>query len=133
MYVALTRAEKRVYLTRAKSRFLWGERRSSLASPYFSETRKHLLPERSPATERELADDAFLDKLNRKEPAAGTVVNSGKSSKQVSEFRVGQIVEHGSFGKGIILMINRDVADVVFDGVGKKSLNLKFAPLKIVK
>lgn len=131
MYVAATRAEKRLYLTRAKSRFLWGQRKNSYASKYFSEVKKYLTPERKVASEFDLSRDDYLDKLIQKEPPK-TTVNSGKSKAQVSQYKAGQKVEHGSFGKGIILQVKGDVADVFFDSVGKKSLNLKFAPLTIV-
>lgn len=130
MYVAATRAEKRLYLTRAKSRFLWGQRKNSYPSKYFNEVRKYLVPERKPASEFDLSSDKFLDKLMRTEPLQMTG-NTGKNRVEIAKYKAGQIVEHSSFGKGIILRIDGDVADVAFDKVGKKSLNLKFAPLTI--
>ena len=132
MYVAVTRAEQRLYLTRAESRFLWGQRKQMLASRYYSEVQKFYTPARSPASERELSDIDYLDKIIAKEPARPKVAQ-GKLDIELKEYRVGQIVEHASFGKGIILRIDRDIADVVFDTVGKKSLNMKFAPIKIIK
>ena len=132
MYVAATRAEKRLYLTRATSRFMWGQRKNTLASKYFNEVQRLYTPERKPASERDLSNDAFLDKLIAKEPSPRPAPNQGKQDSEIKVFKVGQMVEHASFGKGIILMINRDVADVVFETVGKKSLNLKFAPLKVI-
>ncbi len=132
MYVAATRAEKRLYLTRANSRFLWGCRKHTFASRYFAEVQKLLQPARTPATERQLYDDRYLDKLNNTEPIA-TAPNQGKTDKEISQFKVGQIVEHGTFGQGIILRMSGDVADVAFETVGKKSLNMKFAPIKIIK
>ena len=133
MYVAATRAEKRLYLTRATSRFVWGQRKNTLASKYFNEVQKLYTPERKPASERDLSNNDFLDKLIQKEPTPRPAPNQCKSDGDIKAYKVGQMVEHASFGKGIILMINRDVADVVFESVGKKSLNLKFAPLKIIK
>ena len=132
MYVAVTRAEQRLFLTRAQSRFLWGQRKGMLASRYFNEVQKFYTPARPAASERDLSDDRFLDKLINNEPAR-PATSQGKTDSQLKEFRVGQIVEHASFGKGIILRIERDIADVVFDTVGKKSLNMKFAPLTIIK
>lgn len=132
MYVAVTRAEKRLYLTRANSRFLWGQRKQTFASRYFAEVQKFLQPPRVPSTERQLCDDAYLDRLINREPIA-TAPNAGKSSKEVSSFKVGQLVEHATFGQGIILRLAGDVADVAFEKVGKKALNIKFAPMKIIK
>ena len=130
MYVAVTRAEKRLYLTKTNSRFLWGHTERSIPSKFYNEVQKFLTPERKPATERQLFDDAFLDKLNNTE-SRRVAPNQGKASAELAKYRVGQIVNHASFGKGIILRIDKDTADVAFDGAGKKSLNLKFAPLEI--
>ena len=132
MYVATTRAEKRLYLTRANSRFLWGQRKHTFASRYFSEVQKLLQPPRAVASERQLSDDAFLDRLINKEPIS-FAPNQGKTAKEVSVFKVGQIVQHSTFGQGMILRIAGDVVDVVFENAGKKALNIKFAPLKIIR
>jgi len=132
MYVAVTRAEKRLYLTRANSRFLWGQRKNTIASRYFAEVQRLLQPERPPANEWQLNDNAYLDKLVNKEPRP-TVVNNGKSASEISKYKVGQIVEHSTFGKGIILRISGEIADVAFDTAGKKALNVKFAPMTIIK
>lgn len=132
MYVAVTRAEKRLYLTKTNSRFLWGRTERSVPSKFYNEIQKFLTPERKPATERQLFDDTFLDKLNNIEPRR-VAPNQGKPNSELSKYRVGQVISHASFGRGIILRIDKEVADIVFDGVGKKSLNLKFAPLEVLK
>ncbi len=130
MYVAATRAEERLFLTRSQSRFLWGQRKNNLASRYFGEAQKLYAPARRPLSERELSDDALLDRLNLRNtdrPATREVKTN------TAKFSVGQIVEHASFGQGIVLRIDKDIADVAFDSVGKKSLNVKFAPMKVIK
>lgn len=132
MYVAVTRAEKRLYLTKTNSRFLWGRTERSVPSKFYNEVQRFLTPERKPATERQLSDYAFLDKLNNSEPRK-VAPNQGKTESELSKYRVGQVVNHSSFGRGIILRIGGDVADVAFDSAGKKSLNLRFAPLEIIK
>ncbi len=132
MYVAATRAEKRLYLTRANTRFMWGDRKNNFPSKYFVEVQKYLQPPRPASSERQLSDDKYLDKLINKEPLA-VAPNQGKKSTELKQFKVGVMVEHKSFGKGMILRISGDVADVVFEKSGKMSLNLKFAPLKIVE
>lgn len=126
MYVAATRAEDRLYLTRAISRFLWGQRKKTFASMYFTQVQKFLQPPKPPATEWQLQDNAYLDKLERT-PAS----HDGK--KDVSAFKVGQVVMHQSFGRGIILNLKGDDAQIFFDNAGKKTLNLRFAPMTIVK
>lgn len=132
VYVAATRAEERLYLTRAQSRFMWGQRKNNPASRYFNEVQKLYQPKRRVLSERELSDDGILDKLNSKEPIA-KMPSTGKSDKEASQFKVGQIVRHTSFGQGIILRIENGIADVLFDNAGKKSLNIKFAPITVIK
>jgi len=131
MYVAVTRAEKRLYLTKTNSRFLWGQIKRSIPSKYYNEVQQFLTPPRAPATERQLSDDEFLDRLNRAECSTATPVNQGKTSGEIKKYKVGQKVVHSTFGEGMILMIKGDVAEVVFENAGKKSLNLKFAPLEV--
>ncbi|MBO5866763.1 MAG: UvrD-helicase domain-containing protein, partial [Clostridia bacterium] len=131
MYVAVTRAEDRLYLTRASSRFMYGQRKMTLASRYFTEVKQMLTPVRPPSTERQLADYSYLDKLNlqpTRKPA-----NTGKTTSQIKQFKVGQMVEHATFGQGMIIRLAGDIADVIFSTVGKKSLNIRFAPLKIIQ
>lgn len=130
MYVAATRAEERLYFTRAQSRFLWGQRKNNLPSRYFGEVQKLYAPVRKAASERDLSNDAFLDKLNLRSndrPPANSVKTPSP------KYSVGQIVEHASFGQGMILRVDKDIVDVAFDSVGKKSLNVKFAPMKVIK
>jgi len=101
-----------------------------LASRYFSEVKQMLTPVRPPSTERQLSDDSYLDKLNLQ--PTQKPVNTGKTTSQIKQFKVGQMVEHATFGKGMILRMAGDIADVIFESVGKKSLNIRFAPLKII-
>ena len=110
---------------------MWGQYKRNDPSKYYREVEKFLAPPRAPATERQLSDDRFLDKLNRTEPIQ-KAPNQGKASSEIKKYRVGQKVQHSSFGRGMILMIKGDVADIIFDNFGKKSLNLKFAPLEII-
>lgn len=131
IYVATTRAEERLYLTRAQSRFMWGQRKNSFASRYFNEVQKLYQPKRRVLSERELANDDLLDRLINKEPRVATA--NSEATKDISLFKVGQIVVHKTFGQGIILRMENGIADVAFDNVGKKSLNIKFAPLEVKK
>ena len=58
--------------------------------------------------------------------------NATSSSGEIKIYKAGQKVKHSTFGVGMILMVKGDVADIVFENIGKKSLNLKFAPLEII-
>ena len=58
-----------------------------------------------------------------------------KSNIDISKYKVGQKVSHPKFGEGEIESISSDglVADIIFDGFGKKSLMLELAPLTIME
>ncbi|MBQ9707521.1 MAG: UvrD-helicase domain-containing protein [Clostridia bacterium] len=131
MYVAVTRAQKRLYLTCAKTRFLYGQHKNTIASRYFAEVQEMQAPVRQPATERELLDDKFLDKLNSREPAPA--VSTGKTKAEIAKFKAGNVVNHATFGEGMVMAVKGDIAEVFFKSVGKKSLNIKFTPMEIVK
>ena len=53
--------------------------------------------------------------------------------KDLSQFKVGQIVEHTKFGKGEIISISGENADIKFEGLGVKKFNLRLAPISVVK
>ncbi len=134
MYVACTRACKRLYLTSVSSRFIYGTRQNRLPSIYFSEIRKHIAPVRT-VSSGSLDNDAVIDRLNRQEGSStakrdtvlGKVVN-----ENIAKYHVGQKVSHKNFGNGVILNIKNDFADIVFDRFGKKTMSLKVAPLQIL-
>ena len=102
----------------------------TLAGRFYTRARELLAPAPKPSTERQLADDSYLDKLNLQ--PTQKPVNTGKTTSQIKQFRVGQMVEHATFGQGMIIRLAGDIADVIFSTVGKKSLNIRFAPLKII-
>lgn len=127
MYVAATRAQQRLYLTRAASRYMYGQRKSTLASKFFKEVQQLLAPPKDPVGSGQYNTDRYVDngKFREVERPAPTPKNKLKLS-------AGQQVEHPTFGRGIVLNCVNDVADVVFESVGKKTLAVAFAPLKVV-
>lgn len=129
MYVAVTRAKERLYLCRANTRFLYGARKNTLQSVFFTEVQRYLSPKPQAVLDEEvLFSDSRYDKLMRsRENETKTV------KKNTNVYKVGQRVEHTAFGEGIILKIEEDICDVVFEKNGKKRINVSVFPLKIVK
>ena len=69
-------------------------------------------------------------------PKTSTYVDMSASKNENSnKYKVGQIVGHPKFGVGTIMSITSDykMADIDFGGLGKKTLMLEIAPLKIIK
>lgn len=126
MYVAMTRAKKRLYITRARSRFLYGERNDTLPSKYFKEVSEYVNP---PTEKPTRYDDDGVPTT----PLTITAKANPRVNTDIAKYKVGDVVMHKTFGKGIILNIVEGNGDVFFDGIGKKTLALKYAPLEIIK
>lgn len=122
MYVAVTRARERLYLTRSKSRFMYNKRSYTVGSRF--------LEEAFPKAET----DAIQSRIQeiRQERKAQEVVKED-SGKFVSGTRV----SHKVFGEGVVINVSggndNKMVEVMFKGVGVKKLSLNFAPLTIIK
>ena len=127
MYVAVTRARQRLYVSCAQTRMLHGQTRCCIPSAFLDE-----IPE------------GLLLKLNRKAevgaaPAFGSTGGSHGSRPPGAEpavggLRIGQTVEHARFGVGVIVATEGRGADarvqVNFGGAaGMKWLALEYAKL----
>ncbi|MCA1979200.1 MAG: UvrD-helicase domain-containing protein [Thiobacillus sp.] len=120
MYVAITRARRRLYLTHAQSRMLHGQIRYGLPSRFLDEL---------PA--------GVLRHLNRKaeSPAIRYDAPTPRTSSAGNDtgYRVGQSVAHAKFGTGIIIDFEGRGADarvqVKFREAGTKWLALAYANL----
>jgi len=124
MYVAITRARRRLYLSYAQSRMLHGQTRYNIASRFLDEVPADLL--------RRTGGKASI----RGGPA-GRVATESISAYAVpsaaSPWRVGQDVVHPKFGPGVIVNVlgRGDDArvEVNFSQVGRKELVLAYARL----
>jgi DNA helicase-2/ATP-dependent DNA helicase PcrA len=145
-YVALTRAQERLYLTHAWSRTLYGGTQYNPPSRFLDEIPERLVQ----AIEQRRASrggrtygggygssgsgvSANRDRIVERamQPSGG---GPAKHGAEALGLKVGDDVVHATFGEGIILLIDGqgDKAEVVirFPGVGEKRLLLSWAPLK---
>ena len=147
MYVAMTRARKRLYLTSARERFMYGGVKQNPRSRFVTEVEEKIYPERVRGTatqpravgggyrpeqrqqpQRAIGDvGAFVRSVN------GTAASVRGGAPSQSDFKLGEKVSHPRYGIGRIIQINGDNANIAFDGLGIKQFNLKIAPLKKVK
>ncbi len=159
MYVAITRARERLYLTRAKSRYMYGRREFMSPSIFVKEAKEVLAPKTTQDTERKenYRENSYgfgsgyslgsEDGVRQSGFSGGYSSNYAKSmvssSKPVAnsnveygKFKTGVKVRHAKFGEGTVIMVKGSgdniIVDVAFKGVGIKALSLKFAPLEIV-
>jgi DNA helicase II / ATP-dependent DNA helicase PcrA len=128
MYVAVTRARQRLYLSYAQSRMLHGQVRYGIASRFLDE-----IPEE------------LLKRLNAKASAKPSrdynelpAIMTAKSSEQKSAmpWKVGQAVAHAKFGQGVVVSYEGNANDlrvqVNFGKHGLKWLALEYAKLEKV-
>ena len=80
MYVAITRAEKKLYLTRARSRYLYGNRQFTAQSTFLNELAPKLGLTDSARREKTDYNDYYEDYGSRYEKSSGGYGNSGYGS-----------------------------------------------------
>ncbi|GMU71840.1 MAG: UvrD-helicase domain-containing protein [Burkholderiales bacterium] len=127
MYVALTRARRRLYLTHAQSRMLHGQTRWHVASRFLDELPRELVAWLSPARTRYGAID--VDEAEWGKPRHVPVPETNAPG-----WRIGQNVRHAKFGVGVIVGAEGRGSDarvqVNFREVGVKWLALEYAKLE---
>jgi DNA helicase II / ATP-dependent DNA helicase PcrA len=129
MYVALTRARRRLYLSLAQSRLLHGQTRYNIASRFFQEIPDGLMRRISPPR---ISYSGFTSGASRSD--GGQIPVTGHRSPVTdSPWRVGQSVVHPTFGTGVIVNAEgRGVearVQVNFRSGGLKWLMLEYARL----
>jgi DNA helicase-2/ATP-dependent DNA helicase PcrA len=135
MYVALTRARRRLYLSMAQSRMLHGQVRYNIASSFFREIPEPLLKRinraRSFVPQAQSPRQEYGDYARRGAPQ---VVREAGLADTSSPWRVGQNVTHPKFGAGVIISAEGRGADarvqVNFHSNGSKWLALEYAKLE---
>jgi len=125
MYVAITRARRRLYLSHAQSRMLHGQTRYSLPSRFLDE-----LPEQVLLNLNRRGEPAYPSGgYSAPAPAPRSPIQHGNDTG----YKVGQSVAHAKFGTGIIIDFEGRGSDarvqVKFREAGTKWLALAYANL----
>lgn len=155
MYVAVTRAEQRLFLSSADTRYLYGKRSYIAPSRFVEETG---LKKPKEYTNMFANDDNFsyqskptygYQQFNKSsvmpKPTTSYSTTSRVSTNfdfddnkqeksENNKYEIGQKVSHPKFGNGEILNIvdNGQCADIKFENFGVKTLILEIAPLTIL-
>lgn len=160
-YVALTRAEERVFLSYTLSRYRWGKLIDAEPSRFIEEIDaaylESILPQESyifkPLIDHSIFGEPVSTQIIKKTPEIGessitkptpTQLQRLKKIDQISAtqqqretlvLEIGMEVEHARFGSGRVMVIegkgNDQKAVIDFKGFGEKNLLLRFAKLKI--
>jgi DNA helicase-2/ATP-dependent DNA helicase PcrA len=159
-YVALTRAKKCATVSFARNRMRWGQQESNPVSRFVREIESSCLDkpvddqQRIPYTGEAFATTYDIEGSKRRSEAGTSPIlrryelsktfareskhtpSAGFQPSAIYDLKVGQRVEHATFGFGTIISFDGKDANakaiVKFDNSGEKTLLLKFAKLRIV-
>ena len=140
MYVAMTRAKRRLYLTHAQSRMLHGQVRYHIPSRFLDELPRELVqwlsPRRPKAYPAAVDVDVAEWGVRAATPAWTTAPPTPRQVEPAAgpTWRIGQSVRHAKFGVGVIIDAegrgNDARVQVNFRDAGAKWLSLEYAKLE---
>jgi len=140
-YVGATRARRKLFLSSATTRYRFGEV-ESIPSRFIQEIPHELIQSHERRTYRRYE----FDSGSFRAPSLVSSASRGRASRRENDvhydfedseiMRVGRIVEHPTFGRGKITAVEGYgealTLEIVFTGLGKKKIMVKYAKLKIV-
>lgn len=155
MYVAITRAKERLYLTRARTRFSFEKKCVEYTAPSRFLNELCEMPTKVTTQDIKMVDYEKRNNMDYNLASKINIVNvSGTKQRESSiptsmlentqkpkinfaSYRRGTKVRHPHFGVGVVTIEVTDFAGgfvtVDFDSVGSKTLSLKYAKLEIIE
>lgn len=119
-YVAMTRARKRLFLTKADSRMVYGETRDCETSRFVGE-----IP------------GSMIENVVERQPARKAIAKSSGPKADTQAIRTGVCVRHASFGRGYVMYTKGSGtklrARIRFDTGRTREFIVGMAPLEIVE
>ncbi len=139
MYVAITRARRRLYMSFAQTRMLHGQTRYNMKSRFFGELPEEALKWLSPRVQTQW----FGNRKSAWDDAKFSGGSDNKLAQQITQksasgpgWRIGESVAHTKFGEGVIVNIEGSGgnarAQINFGRAGMKVLDLSVAKLERV-
>lgn len=154
-YVAITRAEKKLTLSFATSRFRFGTLLPCEPSRFideidndYLEMDRRMLRSQGPKKESTRSTNPYADRPNRTSGLSNTIKKQSRpvrstvkppviqnfTPEKIDNVEVGMKIEHQRFGKGEIVKLEGDAINqkalIKFDEYGDKTIVLKFAKLR---
>ncbi|MFF4619964.1 DNA helicase PcrA [Nonomuraea jabiensis] len=124
-YVGITRAQQRLYITRAAVRSSWGAPSFNPASRFVNEVPGQLIDWRTDP------EKSAWSAATRKEPAARPPAKTG--GRKVPSLAPGDRVTHDAFGLGTVVSVDgvaeKTKVKIDFGSGGEKTLLLAYAPI----
>jgi DNA helicase-2/ATP-dependent DNA helicase PcrA len=131
-YVGLTRAEKRLYISRAEYRLTFGTPKYNPGSRFLDEIPTTLIEWKNEARS---SSSSGSSGLRRRTPTTPPPRATGKTSSAMV-LEVGQRVSHDTFGLGTVVALagegDKSEATINFGQYGEKRLLLRYAPVVVL-
>jgi DNA helicase-2/ATP-dependent DNA helicase PcrA len=131
-YVGLTRAEKRLYISRAEYRLTFGTPKYNPGSRFLDEIPTTLIEWKN---ETRSSSSSGSSGLRRRTPTTPPPRATGKTSSAMA-LEVGQRVSHDTFGLGTVVALagegDKSEATINFGQYGEKRLLLRYAPVVVL-
>ncbi|KHL10390.1 UNVERIFIED_CONTAM: hypothetical protein LK11_47920 [Mumia flava] len=133
-YVGLTRAEQRLYLTRALVRSAWGAPSHNPPSRFLSEIPTDLVDWKRTEADTTTWSGGYAPPSRRSAPMrAASADQASRAKRDVPSLSPGDRVTHDTFGLGTVVALegagDRAVASIDFGSEGVKRLLLRYAPV----
>lgn len=134
-YVAITRAKQQLYIYSAESRMVFGTTNRNKPSRFVEEIPEDL-KECSRSREIYVRPVTMPSFGSGQSPVNSRYKPMQTANTSASNFKVGDTVQHKTFGTGLILsstkMANDTLLEIAFDKVGTKKIFANFAKLTLV-
>ena len=141
-YVAITRAEHKLIISYAESRYQFGRLKSCEPSRFLREIDESFLKLNKSFTGNPTKTTNFVKNLTTQKTTSSphTIIHKASADFKPSDnnlLAIGQRVEHQKFGFGTVKELEINTNDkktkILFDKAGEKTLLLSFAKLRIVE
>lgn len=133
-YVAMTRAMKRLYISFAHGRMLWGQVRFNGASRFIDEIPEEYYEWKTLGKTRKKKRDAFEDDFSQEIHFDDEVTHVIEKPAIKSKYPEGSKVKHKLYGEGKVLDVQGEGTDekivILFKDGARKKFLVKFAPLE---
>ncbi|MGN0595971.1 MAG: ATP-dependent helicase [Ruminiclostridium sp.] len=133
-YVAITRAKRRLYITNARQRLLFGSTNRNKPSRFLSEIPDELIEYNEQGHSQSAVGFAKPVKVGYLQAAASKARIEKPVAAESKSFSEGDRVSHKIFGEGTVLgaepMGNDVLLEIAFDRVGTKKIMANFAKIE---
>ena len=135
-YVGITRAKKKLFLTSAAERMLYGKRDITLESLFLEEMDKNLMDgdrlDKEGRTKYKRIEDGYGGNPPMKPFDNLKYAKSMAKQKTISNDNInsGDRIKHDKFGEGLVIETDARTITIMFDSVGRKKIGKGFVNLK---